>query len=92
MCRAGAAEKGMPLYRYLADMVGFIIINCCPKILKAGNKQVVLPVPSFNVINGGSHAGNGLAMVYFFIGCQYFLNVMYTARIHDYASRCVKLY
>ena len=28
----------------------------------AGNKTVVLPVPAFNVINGGSHAGNKLAM------------------------------
>jgi enolase len=28
----------------------------------AGNKQLVLPVPAFNVINGGSHAGNKLAM------------------------------
>lgn len=28
----------------------------------AGNKNIVLPVPAFNVINGGSHAGNKLAM------------------------------
>jgi hypothetical protein len=28
----------------------------------AGNKHLVLPVPAFNVINGGSHAGNKLAM------------------------------
>ncbi|KAI3826145.1 hypothetical protein L1987_00190 [Smallanthus sonchifolius] len=28
----------------------------------AGNKNLVLPVPAFNVINGGSHAGNKLAM------------------------------
>lgn len=28
----------------------------------AGNKSLVLPVPAFNVINGGSHAGNKLAM------------------------------
>lgn len=28
----------------------------------AGNKKLVLPVPAFNVINGGSHAGNKLAM------------------------------
>jgi hypothetical protein len=28
----------------------------------AGNTQLVLPVPAFNVINGGSHAGNKLAM------------------------------
>jgi enolase len=27
----------------------------------------VLPVPSFNVINGGEHAGNGLAMQEFMI-------------------------
>lgn len=28
----------------------------------SGNKNLVLPVPAFNVINGGSHAGNKLAM------------------------------
>ncbi len=28
----------------------------------AGNKKLILPVPAFNVINGGSHAGNKLAM------------------------------
>ena len=29
--------------------------------------QLVLPVPAFNVINGGSHAGNALAMQEFMI-------------------------
>ena len=29
--------------------------------------QVILPVPAFNVINGGSHAGNKLAMQEFMI-------------------------
>lgn len=29
--------------------------------------QVVLPVPAFNIINGGSHAGNALAMQEFMI-------------------------
>ena len=38
----------MPLYKHLADL--------------AGNKKLILPVPSFNIINGGSHAGNALAM------------------------------
>ncbi|XP_041377234.1 enolase-like isoform X2 [Gigantopelta aegis] len=52
-CKAGAAAKKVPLYRHLADL--------------AGNKQVILPVPSFNVINGGSHAGNKLAMQEFMI-------------------------
>ena len=33
----------------------------------AGNPKIVLPVPAFNVINGGSHAGNKLAMQEFMI-------------------------
>ena len=33
----------------------------------AGNKNIVLPTPAFNVINGGSHAGNKLAMQEFMI-------------------------
>jgi enolase len=53
VCKAAAAEKGVPLYRHLADL--------------AGNKEVILPVPALNVINGGSHAGNGLAMQEFMI-------------------------
>ncbi|XP_060567890.1 enolase-like [Ruditapes philippinarum] len=53
VCKAGAAAKGVPLYRHIADL--------------AGNKEVILPVPSFNVINGGSHAGNKLAMQEFMI-------------------------
>ncbi|XP_043919047.1 alpha-enolase isoform X2 [Protopterus annectens] len=53
VCKAGAAEKGVPLYRHIADL--------------AGNKDVLLPVPAFNVINGGSHAGNKLAMQEFMI-------------------------
>ncbi|KAL1775701.1 alpha-enolase [Sigmodon hispidus] len=48
VCKACAAEKGVPLYRHFADL--------------AGNPEVILPVPAFNVINGGSHAGNKLAM------------------------------
>jgi enolase len=53
VCKAGAAEKGIPLYRHIADL--------------AGNKEILLPVPAFNVINGGSHAGNKLAMQEFMI-------------------------
>ncbi|KAL3135043.1 hypothetical protein ABBQ32_007990 [Trebouxia sp. C0010 RCD-2024] len=47
-CKAGAAEKDVPLYKHLSDL--------------AGNTKLILPVPSFNIINGGSHAGNSLAM------------------------------
>ncbi|KAJ7313317.1 hypothetical protein JRQ81_004607 [Phrynocephalus forsythii] len=53
VCKAGAAEKGVPLYRHIADL--------------AGNKELIMPVPAFNVINGGSHAGNKLAMQEFMI-------------------------
>ncbi|XP_060529609.1 enolase-like [Cylas formicarius] len=53
VAKAGAAKKGVPLYKHLADL--------------AGNKDIILPVPAFNVINGGSHAGNKLAMQEFMI-------------------------
>ncbi|EKX31943.1 hypothetical protein GUITHDRAFT_82684 [Guillardia theta CCMP2712] len=54
VAKAGAAQKGIPLYQHFADM--------------AGVKKFVLPVPWMNVINGGSHAGNRLAMQEFMIG------------------------
>ncbi|KAG2628705.1 hypothetical protein PVAP13_3KG383700 [Panicum virgatum] len=53
VCKAGACIKKIPLYQHIANL--------------AGNKQLVLPVPAFNVINGGSHAGNKLAMQEFMI-------------------------
>ncbi|KAF9968384.1 phosphopyruvate hydratase [Mortierella alpina] len=53
--KAGAAAKGVPLYRHIADLAGH------------GGKKIVMPVPAFNVINGGSHAGNKLAMQEFMI-------------------------
>ena len=55
VCRAGAAASGMPLYQYIAKISG-----------KPMDK-FVMPVPSFNVINGGSHAGNRLACQEFMI-------------------------
>merc|ERR1719244_652417 len=53
VCKAGAAHKGIPLYQHIANL--------------AGVSEVVLPCPAFNVINGGSHAGNKLAMQEFMI-------------------------
>lgn len=52
-CRAGATAKKVPLYRYIADLTGV--------------SEFVLPTPSFNVINGGKHAGNKLAIQEFMI-------------------------
>ncbi|MBA0756711.1 hypothetical protein Gogos_020686 [Gossypium gossypioides] len=53
VCKAGAEVKNIPLYKHIANL--------------SGNKKLVLPVPAFNVINGGSHAGNKLAMQEFMI-------------------------
>ncbi|GLT64371.1 hypothetical protein SLA2020_368700 [Shorea laevis] len=53
VCKAGAMVKNIPLYKHIANL--------------AGNSKLVLPVPAFNVINGGSHAGNKLAMQEFMI-------------------------
>jgi enolase len=54
VARAGAASKGIPLYRHFGEIAG-------------NTDKFVLPVPSFNVINGGSHAGNRLAFQEFMI-------------------------
>jgi enolase len=55
VAKAGAASKKIPLYRHIKELAN-----------TKGDK-FVLPVPSFNVINGGSHAGNRLAFQEFMI-------------------------
>ena len=56
LARAGASHNNKQLFEYLA-------------ILASNEKKgkYVLPIPSFNVINGGSHAGNNLAFQEFMI-------------------------
>jgi enolase len=55
VAKAGAGAKKVPLYQHFADL--------------AGNTQskFTMPVPCFNVINGGSHAGNKLAFQEYFV-------------------------
>ena len=53
--RAGAAHAGVPLYQYIARLAG------------NSEENFVMPVPALNVINGGSHAGNKLAMQEFML-------------------------
>ncbi|KAK6462469.1 enolase 1 [Scheffersomyces coipomensis] len=53
--KAAAAEKGVPLYKHIADISG------------AKQDKFVLPVPFQNVLNGGSHAGGALAFQEFMI-------------------------
>jgi len=42
--RAGALAEGVPLYEHVA--------------CSYGTKKISMPIPAFNIINGGKHAGN----------------------------------
>lgn len=53
--KAAAAAKGVPFYRYLAEVAG------------TPTDKFVTPVPFLNVLNGGSHAGGNLAFQEFMI-------------------------
>lgn len=67
VARAGAAASRMPLFKYIAKLAGKPM------------DRYVMPVPCFNVINGGSHAGNRLACQEFMIlpvGAATFKNAM----------------
>lgn len=52
--RAGAVSRGVPLYEFLAKESGHL-------------EEYVMPVPFFNVLNGGDHAGNAMAFQEFMI-------------------------
>ena len=54
VCKAGAGANGVSLYKHISELAGL-------------KYPSILPVPSFNVINGGKHAGNELAMQEFMI-------------------------
>ena len=55
VAKAGAGAKQVPLYQHFADLAGNTLT------------QFTMPVPCFNVINGGSHAGNKLAFQEYFV-------------------------
>jgi len=64
-CRAGARQKGVPLWLHINEL--------------AGRPKMSMPVPCFNVINGGEHAGNFLAFQEFFlipVGAKTFTGAM----------------
>lgn len=48
VCKAGAQAKNLPLYKYIRELYN-------PQLTSYN-----LPRPSFNIINGGIHAGNDL--------------------------------
>ncbi len=53
--RAGAASKKMPLYKYISKNYQLPLAN------------YKLPIPMFNIINGGKHADSGLSLQEFMI-------------------------
>jgi enolase len=82
VCRAGAASMQMPLYEYIANIAG------------KPTDKFVMPVPSFNVINGGSHAGNRLACQEFMIlptGAKSFKEALIVgAEVYHSLKSCIK--
>jgi enolase len=52
VCRAGASFYGLPLYKYISKLSG---------------RDIKMPRPLFNVINGGAHASNDLDFQEFMI-------------------------
>ncbi|PIR02091.1 MAG: phosphopyruvate hydratase [Candidatus Nealsonbacteria bacterium CG_4_9_14_0_2_um_filter_37_38] len=57
-CRAGAAAKNIPLYRHIAQLYENV------------SRSIKLPIPCFNIVNGGAHAGNELDIQEFMIVSQ----------------------
>ncbi len=53
LAKAAALEQRKPLYQYFGDL--------------SGNQRFILPVPMMNIINGGAHADNNLAIQEFMI-------------------------
>ena len=53
VCRAGADQANLSLFKHIQNI--------------SKTKRAVLPVPYFNIINGGRHAGNELAVQEFMI-------------------------
>merc|ERR1712185_95722 len=82
VCRAGAASMQMALYENIANLAG------------KPTDKFVMPVPCFNVINGGSHAGNRLACQEFMIcpvGATSFRDALITgAEVYHTLKTCIK--
>jgi len=62
VCRAAAAAKNLSLYQHINEIyTGLTCVKLTPV------RPVSLPIPCFNVINGGAHAGNDLDVQEFMI-------------------------
>nr|BAN41374.1 enolase, putative [Entamoeba invadens]BAN42254.1 enolase, putative [Entamoeba invadens] len=77
ICRAAASFKKLPLYKYLNELTN--------------HKEMSMPVPCFNVINGGAHAGNALAMQEFMICPTGATNFHEAMRMAAETYQCLKV-
>lgn len=59
VCRAGAAAKNLKLFEYIKDL--------SQNTYKIPDTNYKIPIPLFNVINGGAHAGNELDIQEFMV-------------------------
>lgn len=79
ICRAGAFAQQKNLCHWISELSG---------------RQMSLPVPSFNIINGGVHAGNSLAMQEFMIlpvGAPNFSEALrYGAEVYQTLKKLIK--
>jgi len=55
MARAGANDKGLPLYEYIRKAYGIT------------SQDYIMPVPLMNILNGGAHADNNVDLQEFMI-------------------------
>lgn len=55
VCRAGAKAKKIPLWKYIS------------KLTENSSLSIKIPVPCFNIVEGGAHAGNNLDIQEFMI-------------------------
>eukprot|EP00747_Dinoflagellata_sp_TGD_P157687 gnl/TRDRNA2_/TRDRNA2_177760_c0_seq1.p1 gnl/TRDRNA2_/TRDRNA2_177760_c0~~gnl/TRDRNA2_/TRDRNA2_177760_c0_seq1.p1 ORF type:complete len:594 (+),score=142.44 gnl/TRDRNA2_/TRDRNA2_177760_c0_seq1:72-1853(+) len=69
MCvtRAGAQAFGLELYEYISELKETKVDATAIDVARAKGRTYKMPVPMMNVINGGEHAGNKLAMQEFML-------------------------
>ena len=87
VARAGAAAQSLPLYEHIRTLTHAKGVHPC-------SDKFVLPCPSFNVINGGKHGGNGIAMQEFMIlptGAKSFSEAMRAgAEVYQHLMKIIK--
>lgn len=71
VCRAGAFVKGKELFEYVNELIN--LFTYPSSFIQESHpptpafRQVIMPKPFFNVLNGGKHAGNKLGIQEFMI-------------------------